>query len=90
MVEYLVRWKGYGVEHDRWLKQEELGNAKDLLRDYYNTMSPAPAITPALRLLGTSITEVDTELTRRRQRPKKAWRGSTDGPTRLFWRIAEV
>ena len=72
VVEYLVRWKGYGAEHDKWLKQEELGNAKELLKDYHKTTSPAPGITPALRLLGTSITEVDTESTHRRRRPKKA------------------
>ena len=84
VVEYLVRWKGYGAEHDKWLKQKELGNAKELLRDYHKTTSPAPAITPVLRLLGTSITEVNTEPARRRQRLKKAWRGSTDGPTRMF------
>ena len=70
VVEYLVRWKGYGAEHDKWLKQEELGNAKELLRDYHKTTSPAPAIMPALRLLGT--TEADTESTRRRRRPKGA------------------
>ena len=69
-MKYLVRWKEYGAEHDKWLKQKKLDNAKDLLRDYYNTMFSAPVITPALRLLGT--TEADIELTRRRRRLKEA------------------
>ena len=88
VVEYLVKWKGYGAEHDKWLKQEELGNAKELLKNYYKTMSPAPVIVPVLRLLGTSTTKVDTEPARRHQ-PKKAWRISARS-TRLFWHIAKV
>ena len=33
-VEYLVRWKGWGEEHDVWRSLPELGNAMDLVRDY--------------------------------------------------------
>jgi hypothetical protein len=34
-VEYLVRWKDYGPEHDQWLKEEELTrHCQRLLREY--------------------------------------------------------
>ena len=32
--QYLVRWKGYGPEHDRWYSARQLANAKDLIQDY--------------------------------------------------------
>ena len=28
---YLVRWTGYGPEHDEWLHEEELGHARSIL-----------------------------------------------------------
>ena len=33
-TEYLVHWRGYGAEYDKWLAQEKLDNAKDLVSDY--------------------------------------------------------
>ena len=33
-VEYLVRWKGYGPEWDRWYNVKELDNATTLVDDY--------------------------------------------------------
>ena len=35
---YLVRWKGYGPEEDRWRTKAQLGNAMDLVRDYEDGM----------------------------------------------------
>lgn len=32
--EYLVRWKGFGAEHDSWMKENELNNAQELLGDW--------------------------------------------------------
>ena len=32
--QYLVRWKGYGPEHDRWYSARQLANAKDLIQNY--------------------------------------------------------
>jgi len=32
--EFLVRWKGYGPEHDLWLPRCDLSNASELLREY--------------------------------------------------------
>lgn len=33
-MHYLVRWKGYGPEHDVWLPEEEMEHAKELIADY--------------------------------------------------------
>ena len=35
---YLVRWKGFTAEHNSWVKQEELGNAKEVLEDFERRM----------------------------------------------------
>jgi hypothetical protein len=31
---YLIRWKGYGREHDQWLPEKELHHSRQLLREY--------------------------------------------------------
>ena len=36
--EYLVRWKGYGPEHDAWRNIPELGDAAQHLKDYKDGM----------------------------------------------------
>ncbi len=33
-IEYLVRWKGYGPEWDRWYNVKELENTAALVDDY--------------------------------------------------------
>ncbi|KAG7007260.1 hypothetical protein G7Y79_00011g031580 [Physcia stellaris] len=39
--EYLVRWKGYGPEHDVWRNLPELGNAMDLVWEYEDAIGKA-------------------------------------------------
>ena len=34
VIEYLVKWKGWGKAHNVWYKVEDLENAKDLIHDY--------------------------------------------------------
>ena len=36
--EYLVRWKGYGVEHDEFVPESNLGNAKRKVSEYWATL----------------------------------------------------
>ena len=31
---YLVRWKGFTAEHDTWERREDLGNAKEVLKEF--------------------------------------------------------
>lgn len=38
-IEYLVRWKGYGSEWDRWYNIKELDNAASLVNDYEATLA---------------------------------------------------
>ena len=35
---YLVWWKGFTVEHDSWIKKDELGNTKAVLEDFEGRM----------------------------------------------------
>ena len=34
VTQYLARWKGYGPEHDEWLSEQKLSNARELIDDY--------------------------------------------------------
>ena len=34
-TEYLVRWKGFGPQHDAWMKQDELKHARQLQEEYH-------------------------------------------------------
>ena len=36
--QFLVRWRGYGPEHDLWLNEGELRNASQVLTDYLATV----------------------------------------------------
>ena len=46
--QYLVRWKGYGSEHDRWYSARQLANAKNLIQNYEKHLA---AIQSALSIL---------------------------------------
>ena len=34
-TQYLVHWKGYSNEDDKWILESGLGHAKELLKDYW-------------------------------------------------------
>ncbi|SJL04219.1 uncharacterized protein ARMOST_07580 [Armillaria ostoyae] len=38
VTDYLVKWKGYGREEDKWTKESELGHAKEAIADYLKTI----------------------------------------------------
>lgn len=57
-TEYLLRWKGYGPEFDRWYNLKDLQDALELVEEYEEEarrMSPAipPSSTSASPLLST-------------------------------------
>ncbi|SJL08820.1 uncharacterized protein ARMOST_12191 [Armillaria ostoyae] len=38
VTDYLVKWKGYGREEDKWTKESELDHAKEAIADYQKTI----------------------------------------------------
>lgn len=44
-VEYLVKWKGYGPQHDAWRSLPELGDAMDLVKEYEEAFQQATSLT---------------------------------------------
>lgn len=68
-TEYLVRWLGYGPEHDDWRNLRELGDAMEVLKDY-QTRTGITAIeeTPKAPLLTDRTTQPVRKL---RGRPRK-------------------
>jgi hypothetical protein len=44
-TEYLVKWVGYGHEHNQWLPESWLGNCQDLLRDFLAKKAQLPRAT---------------------------------------------
>lgn len=41
--EYLIKWEGYGVEHNSWEPSSSLSNCKEVLADYWETRGDKPA-----------------------------------------------
>ena len=41
-VEYLVRWKGYGVEEDEWRPSRDVQGSKRLVAEFHRTHPQAP------------------------------------------------
>ena len=53
--QYLVHWKGYGHHENIWEKDDDLGNAQDLIKDYLGSLpieqqlqSPTLLLTPGV------------------------------------------
>lgn len=63
-TEYLVKWKGYGPEHDTWRNVKTLEDAKDLVQDYEEASGSRG--TDLSRTEAPTITRTD------RQAPKQA------------------
>lgn len=38
-TQYLIRWLGYGAEHDKWYNVKYLANCKDLIEEYEEAMT---------------------------------------------------
>jgi hypothetical protein len=45
--QYFIKWKGWGPEHNQWIEEDDMGNAKDLVESYESHDSfEAVATTP--------------------------------------------
>ena len=49
-IEYLVSWKGYPTEENEWIKESNLTNAPDAIRDFHRSHPTAPRPEKKLRL----------------------------------------
>ena len=38
-TEYLIKWKGYGLEYDRWYNIKDLDDAAELVKEYESKLS---------------------------------------------------
>ena len=38
-IQYLVHWKGYGDEHNKWITEMGLPHAKEAIEDYWSRIS---------------------------------------------------
>ena len=45
-TEYLIKWKGYGPQHDVWRNEKYLDNARDLIQDYEEAGKPRQITAP--------------------------------------------
>ena len=59
ITQYLVKWEGYGPQHDDWRTLKELSNATTLVKEYEESLRPdtaatAPATIPPPRRPGRS------------------------------------
>jgi hypothetical protein len=60
-AEYLIRWKGYGPQHDEWRSIPELQNALDLVSDYENSMENFTSL--PLRIARNAQSKIETTST---------------------------
>ncbi len=69
VFDYLIKWKGFGVEHNSWEPEENMANCKELLQEYWasqDARSHAHAAAGAEQVQeapgeGPTDTETDTE-----------------------------
>ena len=47
-LQYLVKWEGYGVEHNTWEYWDNVGNAADVVNDFHTRNPGAPCRIRAL------------------------------------------
>ena len=69
--EYLVRWRGYGPEHDDWRNLPELGDAQQLVKDYEDARQKTVTLPGRLTSAGHDETIAGPEK-RRPGRPRKS------------------
>ncbi|RYC55608.1 hypothetical protein CHU98_g10598 [Xylaria longipes] len=44
--DYLIKWKGWGHQHNRWQSEHDLRHSQDLVTEYWARHGPRPEISP--------------------------------------------
>ncbi|KAI0358009.1 hypothetical protein OH77DRAFT_1518764 [Trametes cingulata] len=81
-IGYLVKWKGYGEEHNSWVDENDAEGAKDLIAEFWkkhkkNGRKSEPKSKPGAQPRKSSVKDADSDVeevapTKKRGRPKAA------------------
>ncbi|SJL12765.1 uncharacterized protein ARMOST_16196 [Armillaria ostoyae] len=60
VTDYLVKWKGYGSEENKWTAERELSNTKEAIADYLKTKKGAVTVQAIMVEPKTATVIIDT------------------------------
>jgi hypothetical protein len=60
-MKFLVRWKGYGPEHNTWEPLRHLKNASEVLAEYYAKVGAQPQAKMAKRARKRNLSRLEDQ-----------------------------
>ncbi|SJL09293.1 uncharacterized protein ARMOST_12670 [Armillaria ostoyae] len=61
VTDYLVKWKGYGLEENKWTTEKFLGNAKEVIANYLKSKKGAVTVQAIVVEPKTATVIIDTK-----------------------------
>ncbi|KAI0630588.1 hypothetical protein C8Q77DRAFT_1134123 [Trametes polyzona] len=81
-IGYLVKWKGYGEEHNSWVDEKDAEGAQELIKEFWKNKKGGPKGKPGPKPRKSSVKDVDSDAAsasaasapaaKKRGRPSKA------------------